>query len=108
MVGVFGFLLLVSLIASSVLDIFIKQLSAIFPQATLIYIFNFIFTFFITVLLFSAIFKVLPDAKIKWKDVRSGAIVTALLFMLGKFLISFYLGKSKVSSTYGAAGSVGV
>ena len=48
----------------------------------------------------------LPDAKIKWRDVRAGAFATALLFMLGKFAISFYVGQSNVGSTYGAAGSL--
>jgi membrane protein len=52
------------------------------------------------------IFKVLPDARIKWKHVRAGAFTTAALFMLGKFLIGYYLGHSKLSSTYGTAGSV--
>jgi membrane protein len=49
---------------------------------------------------------VLPDAKIKWKDVLAGAIATSLLFMLGKFGISFYISKSNIGSTYGAAGSL--
>lgn len=48
----------------------------------------------------------LPDARIKWKHVRAGAFTTAVLFMLGKFLIGYYLGHSKLSSTYGTAGSV--
>ena len=50
--------------------------------------------------------SVLPDAEIKWRDVISGSVVTALLFMLGKFAISFYISKSEVGSTYGAAGSL--
>ena len=51
-------------------------------------------------------FKVLPDAKIKWKQVWAGAIFTSVLFMIGKFGISFYISKSDVGSTYGAAGSL--
>jgi membrane protein len=51
------------------------------------------------------IFKILPDAEIKWKHVRAGAITTAILFMLGKFLIGYYLGQSRLSSSHGAAGS---
>jgi membrane protein len=51
-------------------------------------------------------FKVLPDAKIKWKDVFTGALSTAFLFMLGKFAISFYLGTKDIGNTYGAAGSI--
>jgi membrane protein len=56
--------------------------------------------------LFGIIFKVLPDAKIKWKDVLTGAVATALLFMFGKFAISFYLGTRNIGNTYGAAGSI--
>ena len=56
--------------------------------------------------IFAVIYKVLPDAKIKWKDVLAGALVTAVLFMLAKFEISFYISKSNVGSTYGAAGSL--
>jgi len=57
-------------------------------------------------LIFAVIFKVLPDAKIRWKDVMVGALVTALLFMAGKFGISLYITQTKVGSTYGAAGSL--
>ncbi|HEX6181794.1 MAG TPA: YhjD/YihY/BrkB family envelope integrity protein, partial [Chitinophagaceae bacterium] len=55
---------------------------------------------------FGIIFKVLPDAKITWKDVMIGAMATAALFMIGKFGISFYIGSANVGSTYGAAGSL--
>jgi membrane protein len=108
MIAVLGFLLLVSLIINSVMDIFFEKFSKAFPdiQVMVLYIFNFIFTFFVIAFLFGVIFKILPDAKVKWKDVKPGVIVTALLFMAGKFLISYYLGKSKISSSYGAAGSV--
>jgi membrane protein len=63
-------------------------------------------TFTITSFLFGLIFKVLPDARIQWKHVRAGAFATALLFMVGRFLIGYYLGQSKMSSAYGAAGSI--
>ena len=56
--------------------------------------------------LFAIIFKVLPDAVIKWKDVMVGAMVTAILFMLGKFAITFYIGNSSIGATYGAAASI--
>ena len=62
--------------------------------------------FLITAFIFGLIFKVLPDARIQWKHVRVGAFTTALFFMLGKFLISYYLGHSTMSTAYGAAGSV--
>jgi membrane protein len=71
-----------------------------------VYAVNVIITFGITALLFALIFKILPDARIKWRHVRAGAFTTAILFMLGKFLIGYYLGHSKLSSTYGTAGSV--
>ena len=79
-----------------------------YPQMTvfIVYILNIIFTFFITAFIFAAIFKVLPDARIKWRHVWVGAFVTAFLFMLGRFIISYYLGHSRMSSAYGAAGSV--
>lgn len=103
-----GFLLLVSLIVNGVMDALIGKLTASFPdtQVMLAYIFNLVFTFLVTAFLFGLIFKVLPDARIKWKHVRAGAFTTALLFMGGKFLISYYLGQSKMSSAYGAAGSI--
>jgi membrane protein len=103
-----GFLLMVSLIVSSVMDMIIDRLTVMLPQTQvyLAYISNLILTFLITSVLFGLIFKVLPDAKIKWKAVTAGAIVTAVLFMLGKFLIGYYLGNSHLSSVYGAAGYV--
>lgn len=103
-----GFLLLVSLLINGLMDALINRLTSMFPELTVImvYIFNLILTFGITSLLFAMIFKVLPDARIEWRHVRAGAFTTALLFMAGKFLIGYYLGHSKLSSTYGAAGSV--
>jgi len=103
-----GFLLLVSLIVNSLMDILINHLTNTFPQVTvyLAYAFNLLFTFLITSFLFATIFKVLPDARIKWKHIRIGAFTTAILFMIGKFLIGFYLGQSQLSTSYGAAGSV--
>ena len=103
-----SFLLLVSLLINGLMDAFITRLTRMFPELTvvMVYAVNVIITFSITTLLFAMIFKVLPDARIKWKHVRAGAITTALLFMVGKFLIGYYLGHSKLSSTYGTAGSV--
>ncbi len=102
-----GFLLLVSLMINGVMDALINKLTQIFPKVTVImvYIFNLVLTFGITSLLFGMIFKILPDARIQWKHVRKGTIITAALFMGGKFLISYYLGHSKLSSVYGTAGS---
>ena len=101
-----SFILLVSLLVNSVLDILLTRLEHIFPHIKLAYIGNFVLTFIITTYLFGAIFKILPDAKIKWKDVLKGAMVTAALFMLGKFAITFYLGTKNIGDIYGAAGSI--
>ncbi len=107
-IGSLGFLLLVSLAISGLIEALSNRLSNYFPGITVIffYILNLVITFGVITILFAVIFKVLPDAKIKWKDVMAGAIATAILFMLGKFAISFYISKSSVGSTYGAAGSL--
>ena len=103
-----GFILIVSLALTSVIDLFSKRLQAHFPDVTVIifYIINQVVTLALVSTIFAVVFKVLPDAKIKWRDVFSGAVVTALLFMGGKFLISFYINTTEVGSTYGAAGSL--
>jgi len=103
-----GFLLLVSLSVTAIIESLSDHLKARFPHITVItfYIINLIVTFIVITLLFGAIFKVLPDAKIKWKDVLAGAIATAVLFMIGKFGISYYITKSHVGTTYGTAGSL--
>ncbi len=102
-----GFLLLVSLMINGLLEAFIDKLSQTFPQLSVLFVygFNLVLTFCITSLLFGMIFKVLPDAHIQWKHVRIGTFTTATLFMVGKFLITYYLGHSKLSSAYGTAGS---
>ena len=103
-----GFLLLVSLGVTAIIDGFSERLRSHFPDVTVVvfYILNIIITLVVITLIFGVIFKVLPDAKIKWKDVLAGAVATSLLFMLGKFGISFYISKSNVGSTYGTAGSL--
>ncbi|MEP7236613.1 MAG: YihY/virulence factor BrkB family protein [Ferruginibacter sp.] len=102
------FLLLVSLAVSSVIDVFGNHLKHNFPNLTVVtlYIINNIITLCITTLIFAVIFKVLPDAIIKWKDIFIGALCTALFFMLGKFAISLYISQTKIGTTYGAAGSL--
>lgn len=79
-----------------------------FPDVAvgLFYILNLLITLLVSTAIFAMIFKVLPDAKIRWKDVMTGAFVTACLFLLGKFGISFYVAQSNIGSTYGAAGSI--
>jgi membrane protein len=103
-----GFLLLVSLVFATLVDAFSSRLQNKFPSISILlfYIINVILTFVVTTLIFGCIFKVLPDARIRWNDVLAGAIMTALLFMLGKFAISFYISKSHVGTTFGAAGSL--
>lgn len=108
MIITLGFILLVSLVITGGMDILLDNLMEKNPKVTvvLVYIINIVLTFLITSFIFGAIFKVLPDARIKWKHVSVGAFVTAFLFMLGKFVISYYLGHSRMTTTYGAAGSV--
>jgi len=103
-----GFVMLVSLFINTLMDAFSARLVHYFPgmALTIVYIINVLLTFIIISVLFGGIFKVLPDAKIEWRDVRAGAFTTAILFMLGKFLITYYMSKAKVDSTYGAAGSI--
>jgi len=108
MIITIGFLMLVSLLLNALLDIFNMQLQRLFPDVAYyaFYVFNIAFLLAVITTLFATVFKVLPDAKIKWKSVFYGALFTALLFSLGKVLISFYLGNSDIGTTYGTAGSV--
>jgi membrane protein len=103
-----GFLLLVSLGITTIIDSFSERLKASFPDVTVVvfYIINLLITFLVTSSIFAVIFKVLPDAEIKWKDVIAGAITTSIFFMLGKFGISLYISKTDIGSTYGTAGSL--
>ncbi|WP_420150834.1 YihY/virulence factor BrkB family protein [Spirosoma sp.] len=103
-----GFLLLVSLIVNGVILALSDQLTRFLPGLGVYVIsaINFLVSTAVITVLFAVIFKVLPDAKISWKDVRWGAIFTALLFMLGRYLIGLYIETTSTSSTYGAAGSL--
>lgn len=103
-----GFLLLVSFFISTIINSFNDQLKEAIPGLAVgvAYALNLLVSFIIITALFLIIFKVLPDARIKWKDVLSGSIATSVLFMIGKFGITFYLGTSNLGSTYGAAGSL--
>lgn len=108
MVVSLGFLLLVSLLVNALINAFSERLAVHMPQLSILMlsVVNVVLVFVITTTLFGIIFKLLPDAKIKWRHVLAGAITTALLFMGGKWAIGFYLGRSKISTTYGAAGSI--
>jgi len=103
-----SFLLLVSLGISALIESFSDYLKGRFPDITVVifYIINLLITIAITSFIFAIVFKMLPDAEIRWKDVFAGALVTTVLFLLGKFGISFYISKSSVGSTYGPAGSL--
>ena len=103
-----GFLLLVSLVVTAMIEAFNEKLQIWFPDISIIifYILNLIITLAVVALIFGVIFKVLPDADIQWKDVIYGALFTAFLFMLGKFGLTFYISKSNIGSSFGAAGSL--
>jgi membrane protein len=103
-----GFLLLVSLLVNGVLLALSEKLKTYLPDITVLLFnaINVVISFIVITTLFAVIFKVLPDAKISWKDVRSGAIFTSVLFMLGRLVIGIYVASSANSSTYGAAGSL--
>ncbi|BFM44435.1 YihY/virulence factor BrkB family protein [Flavobacterium sp. CFS9] len=103
-----GFLMLVSLMLNAVLDVLNARLKLYLADSTvyLFYIINLIIVLGSITLLFAIIFRTLPDGIIKWRDAFIGAGCTAILFMIGKFAIGFYLGNSTIASVYGAAGSV--
>lgn len=105
---VIGFLLLVSLVVTSALTALKDYITSILPDS-LVYVFyvlNIIITFAVITLLFAIIFKFLPDAKVQWRSVWVGAVVTAVLFFIGKLALGFYFGQADPGSTYGVAGSI--
>ena len=107
MVLIIGFLLLTSLLLSTALAAFTDYLQNLVGLSPVIgVVFGFFISFAVVTVLFACIFKVLPDAKVEWRHVWIGAAVTALLFEIGKFGLSFYLGRESTASSYGAAGSV--
>lgn len=108
MIATVGFLLLVSLVISSLMEILNKKLLIHLPPDTiyLYYVLNLVILFLIITLLFVVIFKILPDGKIAFRDCILGASFTAVLFMGGKFAIGAYLGSSNIATVYGSAGSI--
>jgi membrane protein len=95
-----AFLLLVSLVISA-------GISAVFSEETLVWNgLNLVASLVLFTVLFALMFRYLPDVRTQWRDIWTGAAVTALLFSVGKLAIGFYLGRSSVSSAYGAAGSL--
>jgi membrane protein len=102
-----AFLLLTSLVVSAGLAAANDYLGNAFPGVAVLWeAINVVVSLGVITLLFAMIYKVLPDVKLAWSDVWVGALVTAGLFTIGKFLIGLYLGTSSLASTYGAAGSV--
>ncbi|MBV9346092.1 MAG: YihY/virulence factor BrkB family protein [Gammaproteobacteria bacterium] len=102
-----GFLLLVSLLLSAGLAALSGYLGDVLPlPKVLLSVLNFVVSFLGISFLFALIFKYVPDAPVRWRDVWLGAVVTALLFTIGKALIGLYLGRAAVGSAYGAAGSL--
>jgi membrane protein len=101
------FLLLVSLAVEAMLKAFSQYVQSILPGGISVALGVYLlFDFAVVVLLFATIFKFLPDVKIQWRDVWTGAVVTAILFGLGKWLLGFYLGSGAAGSAYGAASSL--
>jgi membrane protein len=103
-----GFLLLISLVVTTLIAAMSDWVLHHWPNLVLIifYVLNFIISFGVVMLLFSVMFKIFPDAKIKWKLLWPGSFLTAFLFIVGKTAIGLYLGKTNPGSAYGAAGSI--
>ncbi len=102
-----GFLLLISLLLSAAVATIGNYFGSRFPGAeALVHLANEAVTFIVVTLLFAMMFKLLPDKQVAWRDVFVGALITALLFTVGKLVIGLYIGKSAIGSSYGAAGSL--
>ena len=102
-----GFLLLASLLLSAALTAVTNFWSDFLPlPAVVLQLLDFLLSFAVVAALFAMIFKLLPDVHIAWSDVWVGAVITSILFTIGKFAIGLYVGKSVSASPYGAAGSL--
>jgi membrane protein len=103
-----GILLLLFLIINGILEGFTSKLTNSFPHISIsvVYGVNLLITLFVVTLLFAFIYKVLPDATIRWRDVWEGALFAAVLFMIGKFAVTFYINHSNLNNTYSSAGSM--
>ena len=107
LVAAMGFLLMVSLVISAGLTAFGNYLDTVLPMGKLILpALNFFVSLVLLGVLFGAIYKVLPDRSLQWKDVVIGALMTSVLFNIGKSLIGWYIGSSAIASSYGAAGGL--
>jgi membrane protein len=103
-----GFLMVVTLIINGAIEALMDVISQRFSQIAeiLMYVINLAVSFTVIMVLFGIIFKFLPDAKVRWHHVKSGAIFTAMLFMIGRYLIGLYIRQTATESTYGAAGAI--
>lgn len=107
LVATLGFLLIVSLVVSTALTAFGNYLDSVLSFGKFILtLLNTVVSVMLISLLFAAIYKVLPDRHLEWRDVVIGALVTAILFTAGKSLISWYIGSSAIASSFGAAGAL--
>jgi len=108
MIFVIGLLLLITLIISALMKVLADKVEQILPNITelAVIVSNFVISFFFITTLFAMIFKLLPDIRIKLRTTYTGAALTAILFLIGEFLISFYFGQSEPASVYGGASSV--
>lgn len=102
-----GFLLIVSLVVSTWISALGALSASVVPwEAALMHVVNSIISFVVISGLFAAIYKIMPDVHVEWRDVIPGGIVTSLLFTIGKLLLGIYLGRASYASTYGAAASI--
>lgn len=102
-----GFLLVISLLMSTAVASMLDSTRGWWPLAApAMHAASLVVTLLMVTVLFALIYKIVPDAEVRWSDAWSGAVVTAILFVLGKFAISLYLGQSGLASGYGAAGSL--
>jgi membrane protein len=104
-VAALGFLLLVSLLLTAGLAAAGKAMGGVLPEA-IMEVLNFVVSFVVIAVMFALLFKWMPDAEVAWRDVALGAVGTAALFEIGRFVIGFYVGKQGLESTYGASASI--
>jgi membrane protein len=109
MILTLGFLLLVSLVVSAVLSALSGWLHSVIGDIAIVsWVIDAVVALGVIATLIALIYKILPDARVAWRDVWVGAIVTAILFMVGKYVIGLYIGKTSVGSAFGAAGALAV
>lgn len=105
---IIGFLLLISFVLTALISAFSKRIEQFVPENLFeyVYIFDFLISIFFIYFLFAAMFKYLPSKTVRWRAVKVGAALTAVLFVIGKYLLAWYFNKMDPGSTYGAAGSI--